>query len=96
MRFHIVIVIFTCLLALCTGTRVGVSNFKKRFYFDMKYKNCNTVGSIFDVPRTQIYVKGYVTGFYKDSSCQVPAKLSFDTKGKWVTVNSPIQSYRVF
>ncbi|KAJ2348271.1 hypothetical protein GGH92_002885 [Coemansia sp. RSA 2673] len=96
MRFFVVLVVISCLLALSNAlTYVSIQNLDKfERVYPMRSPRCQTVSSDFSGRHNWVAARGKTTYYYSDSSCRVRVFVDPDANGNYAGVPSPIMSFR--
>ncbi|KAJ2438646.1 hypothetical protein GGF42_008228, partial [Coemansia sp. RSA 2424] len=96
MRYFAILVVLSCLLALCSAYRkVTLKNEageKETYESDDRY--CHRVGRKYHGKKNHARVSGGVVAYFSDSECKQWLEIDYATTKEYRTIKSPIKAYR--
>ncbi|KAJ2470490.1 hypothetical protein GGI02_002890, partial [Coemansia sp. RSA 2322] len=94
MRFFIALAVFSCLLALCSATYLGMYNAVYHENYETNDNDCHHVSSKFNTSPNQASANGGAITLFTDSKCKNAYAYIYSSNSVWTTIYSPIKSYR--
>ncbi|KAJ2576070.1 hypothetical protein GGH95_003685 [Coemansia sp. RSA 1836] len=94
MRFYIVLAIFSCLLALCSSTNVGINSGTRLKVIEVFDTLCYKLDAAFPGSDNKVAVSGYPTSFFANDDCTNLVTVAYHG---WVfqPARRPIRSFSV-
>ncbi|KAJ2335193.1 hypothetical protein GGH91_005529 [Coemansia sp. RSA 2671] len=93
MRSYLLLAVFSCLLALCNATYLGISNATSFTNYEALDTKCHKVESWYQGKNNKITVSGSATYVFGNDDCTNLVAVGYHSKGVWQAVSRPIRSF---
>ncbi|KAJ2741396.1 hypothetical protein GGI20_005218 [Coemansia sp. BCRC 34301] len=94
MRFYLVLtIVFSCLLALCNSTFIGISNATSFKNYEALDTTCHKVDPWYNEGKNKITVSGTATYVFANDDCTNLVGIGYHTPWVWQSVARPIRSF---